>query len=68
MITETTASGKLFVHHHAAHCESGVTSALLRDQGFDISEPLIFGIGSGIFFGHLPFVKMVGLPITTFRS
>lgn len=68
MFTETTASGKLFVHHHAAHCESGVTSALLRDQGSDISEPLIFGIGSGIFFGHLPFVKMVGLPITTFRS
>lgn len=68
MTTETTASGKHFIHHHAAHCETGVTSALLRDQGIDISESLIFGIGSGIFFGHLPFIKMVGLPITTFRS
>ncbi len=29
---------------------------------------MVFGIGSGIFFGHLPFVKWVGLPITTFRS
>jgi len=68
MTTETTASGKPFVHQHAAHCETGVTSSLLRDQGMDISEPLIFGIGSGIFFGHLPFIKILGLPITTFRA
>jgi hypothetical protein len=34
----------------------------------EISEAMIFGIGSGIFFGHLPFVKMVGLPISTYRS
>ena len=68
MTTETTASGKPFIHHHAAHCETGVTSALLRDKGLDISEPLIFGIGSGIFFGHLPFIKIMGLPVTTFRA
>jgi hypothetical protein len=68
MNNEITASGKPFVHHHSAHCESGVTSALFRDQGLDISEALVFGIGSGIFFGHLFFVKMVGLPITTFRG
>ncbi len=68
MTTEITANGKPFVHHHSAHCESGVTSALFRDKGVEISEPMIFGIGSGIFFGHLFFVKMVGLPITTFRG
>jgi hypothetical protein len=68
MNTEITASGKTFIHYHAAHCESGVTSALFRDQGLNISEALVFGIGSGIFFGHFPFIKMVGLPITTFRS
>jgi hypothetical protein len=34
----------------------------------DISEPMIFGIGSGIFFGHLPFMKLSHLPITAFRS
>jgi hypothetical protein len=68
MSREITASGKTFTHQHAAHCESGVASALFRDQGFAISEALVFGIGSGIFFGHLFFVKMVGLPITTFRS
>jgi len=65
---EITAGGKPFVHHHSAHCESGVTSALFREKGVEISEPMIFGIGSGIFFGHLFFVKMVGLPITTFRG
>jgi hypothetical protein len=68
MSTERTAGGKPFIHHHSAHCESGVTSALFRDKGVEISEAMIFGIGSGIFFGHLPFVKLVGLPISTFRS
>ena len=66
--TEITSGGKPFVHHHAAHCETGVTAALFRDKGLEISEPMIFGIGSGIFFGHLPFVKWVGLPISTYRS
>ena len=68
MTTEVTAAGKPFVHVHSAHCESGVTAALFRDKGVEISEPMIFGIGSGIFFGHLPFVKWVGLPISTYRS
>lgn len=66
--TELTSDGKPFVHHHAAHCETGVTAALFRDRGLEISEPMIFGIGSGIFFGHLPFVKFVGLPISTYRT
>ena len=68
MNTEITAGGKPFIHRHSAHCESGVTASLFRDQGLNISEALVFGIGSGIFFGHLFFIKMVGLPITTFRS
>jgi len=68
MTTELAANGKPFVHHQVAHCETGVTSALFRSQGVDISEPMIFGIGSGIFFGHLPFMKLSHLPITAFRS
>jgi len=28
---------------------------------------MAFGIGAGIFFGHLPFVKVSGIPGTTFR-
>ena len=65
---ETLADGRKYIHGTAAHCETGVSSALFRDKGLDISEPMIFGIGSGIFFGHLPFIKWTGLPITTFRS
>ncbi len=56
-----------FQHQSQAHCESGVTSNLLKHYGLPVSEPLAFGIGSGIFFGHLPFVKVNGVPGTTYR-
>ncbi len=42
-----------FEHNMAAHCETGTLTALLRYKGFDITEPLIFGIANGIFFGYL---------------
>src|SRR5665647_1489237 len=67
MTTELAANGKPFVHHHGAHCETAVTSALFRYQGVDISEPMIFGIGSGIFFGYLPFIKLTHVPVSAFR-
>lgn len=57
-----------FTHHQAAHCESGVTSNLLKNAGVPISEAMSFGIGSGLFFIHVPFVKVMGLPLTSFRS
>ncbi len=56
-----------FPHRHSAHCESGVTANLLYARGFDISEAMAFGIGSGLFFAYLPFVKVNSLPLTTFR-
>ncbi|MDQ3049411.1 MAG: BtrH N-terminal domain-containing protein [Bacteroidota bacterium] len=56
-----------FEHHQSAHCESGVASNLLRHHGLPLSEPMIFGIGSGLFFGHLPFLKVNGIPGTTYR-
>ncbi len=56
-----------FEHHAQAHCESGVTSNLLNFHGLDISEPMAFGIGSGLFFGHIPFIKVNGVPGTTYR-
>ena len=65
--TEITSRGKSFVHVHAAHCETGAAAALFRDKGLDITESMIFGIGSGIFFGHFPFIKVMGLPLTTYR-
>jgi hypothetical protein len=44
-----------FEHHQTAHCENGVASNLLLNKGLKLSEPMIFGIGSGLFFVYLPF-------------
>jgi len=56
-----------FQHHQSAHCENGVTSNLLRYYGINLSEPMVFGIGSGYFFSHMPFYKLNGMAITSFR-
>ncbi len=56
-----------FRHSQAAHCENGATSNLLRYHGIELSEPMVFGIGSGIFFSHMPFIKMNKIPVTSFR-
>jgi len=57
-----------FTHHQTAHCESGVTANLLRHYGVPINEPLTFGIGAGLYFVHLPFVRIDDIPLTSFRS
>lgn len=57
-----------FEHHHTAHCESGVTSNLLRHKGYEVSEAMAFGIGSGLFFMYMPFLKVMEVPLTTYRS
>ena len=44
-----------FAHSIAAHCETGNLHAMLRHRGLAISEPLLFGVGAGIFFAYLPF-------------
>jgi hypothetical protein len=64
----TVSSSNNFTHHQAAHCESGVTSNLLKNSGVPLSEAMSFGIGGGLFFIHVPFVKVMGLPLTSFRS
>jgi hypothetical protein len=56
-----------FPHHQAAHCENGVTSNLLKYYGISLSEPMIFGIGSGLFFSYLPFYKVNNIPVVSFR-
>lgn len=55
-------------HQPAAHCENGAISTLLRYYGIELSEPMIFGLASGLFFVHLPFIKMSGMPVTAFRT
>jgi hypothetical protein len=57
-----------FRHRKGSHCESIVTSNLLSHYGLELSEPLIFGIGSGLFFAYLPYNKLYGIPLTTFRN
>jgi hypothetical protein len=54
-------------HSQTAHCENGAAINLLRYHGLDISEPMAFGIGSGLFFAYLPFIKMINIPVTSFR-
>lgn len=55
-------------HQTAAHCENGAISTLLRFNGVNLSEPMIFGLASGLYFVHPPFLKMSGMPVTSFRT
>ena len=58
-----------FQHIQAAHCENGVTTNLLRHTGIhQMTEPLAFGIGSGIFYIHIPFLKINNGPGISFRT
>jgi len=56
-----------FTHRQSAHCESGVCSNLLYHYDLNISEAMAFGMGSGMFFGYLPFIRINRLPLTTYR-
>lgn len=57
-----------FPHQHTAHCESGVMSTLLRHQGFDADEALVFGLSYALTFVYIPLVKMAGMPLISYRS
>ncbi|WP_433834601.1 BtrH N-terminal domain-containing protein [Flavobacterium anhuiense] len=57
-----------FTHHQSAHCENGVASNLLKNSGLNISEPMVFGIGSGLFFVYLPFIKVNYAPAISYRT
>src|SRR5690554_773048 len=55
-----------FTHHQSAHCENGVISNLMKHHGFQISEPMAFGIGSGLLFCHIPFLMVNHAPTFTY--
>ena len=58
-----------FQHIQAAHCENGVTVSLLKNIGIGkITEPLAFGIGSGLFFTYIPLLKVNNGPAFAFRT
>ena len=56
-----------FEHKMSAHCENGATANLLNHYGIELSEPMVFGLGSGLSFVYLPFLKLNGAPVTSFR-
>jgi len=57
-----------FEHLQSAHCENGVTRSLLKNIGVNaITEPLALGIGYGLFFVYLPFLKINNGPVIAFR-
>ena len=58
-----------FKHLQSAHCENGVTTSLLNHYGVDfLTEPLSFGIGAGLFYIHIPFLKLNNGPSISYRS
>lgn len=67
MSEQAERKGVDFRHYQAAHCENGVTSNLLKHHGINFSEPMVFGLGSGPFFSYIPFYKLNGLPVVSFR-
>jgi uncharacterized protein DUF4872/butirosin biosynthesis protein H-like len=58
---------RAFVHAHAAHCESGVMSALVRHYGMPLTEAMAFGISAALCFAYLPFIRINGQPLIAFR-
>ena len=56
-----------YQHLQSAHCESGVVSSILRHHGLNISEPMAFGLAGALSFAYIPFIKLNGLPLTSYR-
>ena len=66
---EIASQAETFQHVQAAHCENGVTTALLRHQGLEfMTEPLAFGMGSGLFYIQIPFLTVNNGPAISFRT
>lgn len=60
---------KRFEHVQSAHCENGVTTALLKHRGVEfITEPLAFGMGAGLFYIQIPFLTVNNGPAISFRT
>ncbi|MFV0276112.1 MAG: BtrH N-terminal domain-containing protein, partial [Parahaliea sp.] len=56
-----------FEHRQTAHCESGTVAALLRHNGLDLSEPMVFGLSCALTFAYIPMVKINGQPLLAYR-
>ena len=56
-----------FQHQHTAHCESGVMSTMLKAQGVDFNEAMVFGLASALTLVYIPLVKVNGMPLISYR-
>lgn len=60
---------KNYKHKVASHCESGIVRNLLNFNGIDVPESIVFGIGAGVDFVYLNFLKYFSpFPLTIVRS
>ncbi|MBK6775949.1 MAG: BtrH N-terminal domain-containing protein [Flavobacteriales bacterium] len=57
----------LFDHQQSAHCESGVISNLSAVPWVESERPWPSVCGSGLFYSHMPFLKLNGIPVTSYR-
>ncbi|MCP4610688.1 MAG: BtrH N-terminal domain-containing protein [Planctomycetes bacterium] len=58
-----------YSHQVASHCETGALRNLLKWGGLEISEPMVFGVGSGPAFYYLFFAKgPSGFPLIGIRN
>jgi len=62
------APATLFAHRHAAHCESGSVANLLSHYGRPLSEPMAFGLGGGLSFAYLNFIRIQEMPLIAYRA
>ena len=57
-----------FEHRQAGNCETGVTMNMLRHHGLkNLTEPLVLGMGAGLYFSYIPFVKLQFAPLLSWR-
>ncbi|NBI12278.1 DUF4872 domain-containing protein [[Haemophilus] felis] len=56
-----------FTHQHTAHCESGVMSTMLKANGIDLNEAMVFGLAHALTFVYLPIIKVGGMPLISYR-
>jgi hypothetical protein len=56
-----------FQHRQSAHCESGVVASLVSHYGLPMSEPMAFGLAAALAFAYMPFIKMGGMPLISYR-
>lgn len=56
-----------FIHNTAYHCENGAAVNILTNNGIPLTEAMLFGIGSGLYYGYVPFKKYNGAPMVAFR-